>query len=80
MFVFKKYVVNKETQVFIYHYYVFAYNNCDNYVIICILCIGFKVNFFKVYQNLVTMSLFSVFLPSFFLPCKDTFMNDYDGI
>jgi len=36
--------------------------------------------FFKVYQNFVTMSLFFIFLFSTFLPCKDTFMNDYDGI
>jgi len=36
--------------------------------------------FFKVYQNLVTTSPFSIFLPSLFLPCKETFMDDYDGI
>jgi hypothetical protein len=36
--------------------------------------------FFKVYQNLVTTSPFLSFLPSHFLPCKDTFMDDYDGI
>jgi hypothetical protein len=38
-------------------------------------------NFFKVYQNLITMSpYFWSFLPSFFLPCKGTFMDNYDGI
>jgi hypothetical protein len=35
----------------------------------------FGPNFFKVYQNLVIASPFSIFLP-----CKDTFMDDYDGI
>jgi hypothetical protein len=32
------------------------------------------------YENLVTMSPFSIFLPSPFLPCKDKFMDDNDGI
>jgi hypothetical protein len=37
--------------------------------------------FFKVYQNLVTTSPFFLsFLPSHFLPCKSTFMDDYDRI
>ncbi len=40
---------------------------------------GFK--FFKVYQNLVTMSPFFLsFLPSLLLSCKITLMDDYDGI
>ncbi len=40
---------------------------------------GFLVGpkFFKVYQSLVTTSHF---LPNLFLPCKNTFMDDYDGI
>ncbi len=36
--------------------------------------------FFKVYQNLVTMSPLPLFLPSPFLPFKNTFMDDNDGI
>ncbi len=36
--------------------------------------------FFKVYQNPITTSPFYVFFPSPFLQCKDTFMDDYDGI
>jgi hypothetical protein len=32
--------------------------------------------FFKVYQNLVTTSPFSIFFTYSFLPCKDTFMVD----
>jgi hypothetical protein len=39
-----------------------------------------RFNFFKVYQNLVITSPFSIFLPHPFLPCKNTFMDDYDGI
>jgi hypothetical protein len=42
------------------------------------LDVGSKL--FKVYQNLVTTSLFLSFLPNLFLPCKNTFMDDYDGI
>jgi hypothetical protein len=42
------------------------------------LMIGCK--FFKVYQNFVTCHPFLSFLSSPFLPCKDTFMDDYDGI
>ncbi len=35
----------------------------------------------KVYQNPFTMSPFSIdFTSSSFLPCKDTFMDEYDGI
>jgi hypothetical protein len=33
-----------------------------------------------VYQNLVTTSPLKKNLPSFFSSCKDTFMDDYDGI
>jgi len=33
-----------------------------------------------VYKNLVIVSPFLYFLPSIFLPCKVTFMDDYDGI
>jgi hypothetical protein len=44
----------------------------------CIFKDHFK--FFKVYQNLITSSPFFVFLPSPLIPCKDTFMDDYDGI
>jgi hypothetical protein len=37
--------------------------------------------FFKVYQNPLTMSPFFVFFTSsLLLPCKDTFMDEYDGI
>jgi len=42
------------------------------------IVLGWK--FFKVYQNLITMSLFLSFLFSPFLPCKVIFMDDYDGI
>ncbi len=28
---------------------------------------------------LLQVTFFLVFLPSFFLPCKNTFINDYDG-
>jgi hypothetical protein len=42
------------------------------------LDVGSKL--FKVYQNLVTTSLFLSFLPNLFLPCKNKFMDDYDGI
>jgi hypothetical protein len=40
--------------------------------------IGYKL--FKVYQNLSQCHRFLSFLPSFSLPCKDTFIDDYDGI
>jgi hypothetical protein len=33
-----------------------------------------------VYKNLVIVSPFLYFLPSIFIPCKVTFMDDYDGI
>ncbi len=38
-------------------------------------------NSLKVYQNLITSSPFFVFFTQFFfLPCKNTFMDHYDGI
>jgi hypothetical protein len=39
-----------------------------------------RSKFFKVYQNLVTTSPFFVFFTWSFLPCKDKFMDDYEGI
>ncbi len=39
-----------------------------------------RCKFFKVYQNLSQCHPFLSFLPSSFLPCKNTFMDDYDGI
>jgi hypothetical protein len=39
-----------------------------------------RCKFFKVYQNLVIASPFLSFLLGLFLPYKDTFMDDYDGI
>jgi hypothetical protein len=67
-----------------------AWITCHNYIkgfikIILPLSIAMvitttKCKFFKMYQNLVTMSSFSIFLPNLLLPCKDTFMDDYNGI
>ncbi len=37
MLVFLKYFVDKEIQICIYHYFLFAYIHCDNYVIVCII-------------------------------------------
>jgi hypothetical protein len=37
MLVFLKYFVDKEIQIFIYHYFLFAYIYCDNYVIVYII-------------------------------------------
>jgi hypothetical protein len=37
-------------------------------------------NFFKMYQNLIIVPPYSIFFTQSFLPCKDTFMDDYDGI
>jgi len=42
------------------------------------LDVGSKL--FKVYQNLVATLFFLYFLPSPFLPCFNTFVDDYDGI
>jgi len=45
---------------------------------LCTMCEGCK--FFKVYKNLSQRHPFLSCLPSIFLPCKDTFMDNYDGI
>jgi uncharacterized protein YukJ len=52
--------------------------NEEIYVLIKRLCSWVQI--FKVYQNLITTSHFLVFLPSFFFPCKITFMDNHDGI
>ncbi len=36
--------------------------------------------FLSVPKSCHNVTLFLSFLPSLFLPCKDTFMDDYDGI
>jgi hypothetical protein len=59
------------------HYVLFKKKN-DKY---CSLSNGLKgLHFFKYTKILSQRHLFLSFLPSPFLPCKATFMNDYDGI
>jgi hypothetical protein len=52
----------------------------DSQLVLFLLMFSFGCKFFKVYQSLVTISCFFVFFTSPFQPCKDTFMDDYDGI
>jgi hypothetical protein len=47
-------------------------------------CINYRYiygsKFFKVYQNHVIVSFVFVFSSILFLPCKSTFMDEYDGM